>query len=424
MATTRWTDAGGENTLDKARTSAIHYAVSAAQREEPVAATSAQTGEWVGVTGGNIRLSLAGRLSKNLIVRILLAAAGWSALGVLFALPSLGTSHWSAELRIYLAQWWVWGALTPIIMAVDRRLPFAGKDLGRRMAAHLGLSVVFTEIYFYLFILVRAIFGVETWSSLRLKNLFSPSVMGWQIWCWMVYWIIVGALQAYNYYERYVSSELRLERLEHSFAEARLNALRMQLDPHFLFNALNTISSHVERDPKLTRRMIEHLGDLLRLSLESRDKQEVPLVEEIAFLDHYLAIQKIRFGNQLQVKMQIAPEVRLAAVPALVVQPLVENAIRHGISRRAAGGTVTVQAAEENGLLAIRVLDDGVGLPQDWSFGSSAGLGLSITRERIAGLHPNGQSHFAVHNRAEGGTAAEISLPLRFVGEENGRALA
>jgi two-component system, LytTR family, sensor kinase len=411
--------------LDRARISEILHAGGATQREEPVAATSAQTGEWVGVTGGNVRPSLAGRLGKSRLIRILLAAAGWSALGVLFALPSLATNSWHAELRIYLSQWWTWGLLTPIIMAVDRRLPFPNKEPGPRIAAHLGLSVLFTEVFFFIFTAMRAAFGVVPWSSLHLKNLTSPSVIGWQIWCWMVYWIIVGAMQAYRYYESYVSTELRLERLEHSFAEARLNALRMQLDPHFLFNALNTISSHVERDPKLTRRMIEHLGDLLRLSLESRDKQEVPLVEELAFLDHYLAIQKIRFGNQLQVKMQIAPEVRLAAVPALVVQPLVENAIRHGISRRAAGGTVTVQAAEENGLLAIRVLDDGVGLPQDWSFGSSAGLGLSITKERIAGLHPNGDSLFAVHNRAEGGTAAEISLPLRFVGEEeHGRAFA
>ena len=96
--------------------------------------------------------------------------------------------------------------------------------------------------------------------------------MGWQLWCWLIYWVILGGLQAYQYYNRYVNSELRLERLEHSFSEARLNALRMQLDPHFLFNALNTISSHVERDPKLTRRMIEHLGDLLRMSLESKDR--------------------------------------------------------------------------------------------------------------------------------------------------------
>ncbi len=386
--------------------------------------TTPQTAVWPDTKDG-ARRPFAGKLMRHWAVRVPLIAAGWTALGVLFALPSLGTSHWNSELRIYLAQWWVWGALTPFIIALDRRLPFAGKELGRRVAVHLGLSVVFTEIYFYLFIVVRAAFGVETWSSLRIRNLFSPSVLGWQIWCWMVYWIIAGAIQAYGYYQRYVNSELRLERLEHSFAEARLNALRMQLDPHFLFNALNTISSHVERDPKLTRRMIEHLGDLLRLSLESKDKQEVPLVEELEFLEHYLAIQKIRFGSQLKVKIQIAPEVRLAAVPALVVQPLVENAIRHGISRRAAGGTVTVQAAREDGRLAIRVLDDGVGLPPGWSLENAAGLGLSITRERIAGLHPNGDSRFEVSNRVEGGTAAEISLPLRLVGEEeDGRALA
>lgn len=392
-------------------------------------ASSAQTAPqnplWPGPKTDQVRRSFARRLLTHWAVRTPLIAAGWTALGVLFALPSLGTSHWNAELRIYVAQWWVWGALTPFIMAVDRRLPFAGKELERRVLVHLGLSIVFTEIYFYLFTAMRAALGVTPWSSLQLRNLTNPSVIGWQIWCWLVYWIIAGALQAYRYYERYVSSELRLERLEHSFAEARLNSLRMQLDPHFLFNALNTISSHVERDPKLTRRMIEHLGDLLRLSLESKDKQEVPLVEELEFLEHYLAIQRIRFGSQLRVKMQIAPDVRLAAVPALVVQPLVENAIRHGISRRAAGGTVTVQAAREDGRLAIRVLDDGVGLPPSWSLENSAGLGLSITRERIAGLHPNGDSRFEVHNRAEGGTAAEISLPLRLVGEEeDGRALA
>ena len=123
------------------------------------------------------------------------------------------------------------------------------------------------------------------------------------IWSSLIYWMIAGALQAYRYYERYMSSELQLERMEKSYSQARLNALRMQLDPHFLFNALNTISSHVERDPKLTRLMIEHLGDLLRMSLESKDRQEVPLAEELAFLDHYLAIQKIRFGGRLKVEI-------------------------------------------------------------------------------------------------------------------------
>jgi two-component system, LytTR family, sensor kinase len=393
--------------------------------EMAVVASSTQTGGWIDATGTEERATLVSRLARIRIVRLLIAAAGWTALGVVFALPSLSTSGWHSESRMYLAQWWSWGLLTPLIMAIDRRLPFSGKQLGRRVAVHFGLSLVFTEAYFYLFTFLRAAFGVIPWSSLDFSQIMSPGSIGWQIWSWLVYWVIAGALQAYRYYERYMSSELRLERLEHSFAEARLNALRMQLDPHFLFNALNTISSHVERDPKLTRRMIEHLGDLLRLSLDSKDKQEVPLAEEMAFLDHYLAIQNIRFGSQLRVEMQIEPEVRFALVPSLTLQPLVENAIRHGISRRAGGGRIMVQAAQVSGRLEIRVLDDGVGLPLGWSMESSAGLGLSITRERIAGLHPNGNGRFAVRPRDQGGTEVEISLPLRLTGEVyDGRALA
>jgi LytS/YehU family sensor histidine kinase len=192
----------------------------------------------------------------------------------------------------------------------------------------------------------------------------------------------------------------------------------MQLDPHFLFNALNTISSQVERDPKLARGMIEHLGSLLRLSLESKDRQEVPLAEEMAFLEHYLAIQKIRFGDHLRIETRIAPEVKYASVPSLFVQPLVENSIRHGISRRASGGTVVVSAERDGDRLEIRVLDDGVGLPPGWTLENSGGLGLSVTRQRIAGLHPNGASGFAVKPRATGGTEVEISLPLRWAGSE------
>ncbi len=386
-----------------------------------VVTSSAQTGEWIVHLEPRSQTKLFDRLMKLWILRALLAALGWTLVGVIFALPSLWTKSWHDELRIYLAQFWAWGLVTPAIMAVDRRLPFSPKELGQRVLAHLGASLIFTEIYFYIFTAMRATMGVTPWSSLRLSNLTSASTVGWQIWCWLVYWVVAGALQAYRYYERYMSSELRLERMEHSFSEARLNSLRMQLDPHFLFNALNTISSHVERDPKLTRRMIEHLGDLLRLSLESKDKQEVPLAEELAFLEHYLAIQKIRFGNQLKVEMQIAPEVRLALVPSFLIQPLVENAIRHGISRRAAGGTVMVKATSLDDRLELRVLDDGVGLPVGWSMANSGGLGLSITRERIAGLHPNGASRFVVRNREKGGAIVEISLPLR-VEEANGHS--
>jgi signal transduction histidine kinase len=387
-------------------------------------ASSAQTGEWIGKAEAVPRTVRMGKLTKRWVVRILFSAVAWTVVGWVFALPNLFTDHYHQSLLMYLAEFWAWAFITPMIMALDRRLPFAGKQLGRRVAAHLVASVIFTQIYFYIFTAMRAAMAIVPWSSLRFSQMVSFANLGWFLWSWLICVLIIGALQSYRYYERYMSSELRLERLEHSFAEARLNSLRMQLDPHFLFNALNTISSHVERDPKLTRRMIEHLGDLLRLSLESKDKQEVPLAEELAFLEHYLAIQKIRFGDQLKLENQIAPEVRFALVPSLFIQPLVENAIRHGVSRRAAGGTVTVKAVPVDGRLEISVLDNGVGLPAGWSMETSAGLGLSITRERIAGLHPNGTSRFAVRNREEGGTAVEISLPLRVIGaDSNGSSL-
>src|SRR5262249_1409701 len=261
---------------------------------------------------------------------------------------------------------------------------------------------------------VRSAFGIVEWNGWPGLSLLIDALGGMFLWNWLVYWLILGAWQAYRYYDHYIAAELRLERLEKNFSEARLNALRMQLDPHFLFNALNTISSQVERDPKLARRMIEHLGDLLRLSLESKDRQEVPLAEEIAFLEHYLAIQKIRFGDHLRIETQIAPDVKYASVPSLFVQPLVENAIRHGISRRASGGTVIVSAQRDGDRLAIRVLDDGVGLPAGWTLENSGGVGLSVTRQRVAGLYPEGETNFAVKRRASGGTEVEISLPLQW----------
>jgi LytS/YehU family sensor histidine kinase len=286
------------------------------------------------------------------------------------------------------------------------------------MAAHLGPSLVLTLFYLYVFTAARALLGVGGWNALAGTGLLMSALRGGILWSWLVYWLILGARLTFRYYEQYVASELRLERMERSFSEARLNALRMQLDPHFLFNALNTVSAQVERDPRLARRMIEHLGDLLRLSLEARDRQEIPLVEEMAFLDHYIAIQKIRFGTSLRIEIEIAPEVKYALVPCLIVQPLVENAIRHGISRRAGGGSIAVKAWESAGRVEMRVADDGVGLPQGWTLENGSGLGLSVTRERIVGLHP-GASRFAVGERAGGGTEVEISLPLRLAGEES-----
>jgi LytS/YehU family sensor histidine kinase len=305
-----------------------------------------------------------------------------------------------------------------VIVGVDRLLPSSDKQLARRILLHFLLSFPLTAAYIYVFAAMLALVRVGTWEAAYHPQTLMMALRGMFLWSWLVYWLIVGGWQAYQYYGRYLSSELQMARLERRFTEARLNALRMQLDPHFLFNALNTISSQVERDPRMARRMIEHLGDLLRLSLESRDREEIPLAEELAFLDHYLAIQRIRFGDQLKVEVRIDADVMYAPVPCLFIQPLVENAIRHGISRRASGGTVVVSAQRSGNQLRIGVLDDGVGLPAGWTLESSTGLGLSLTRDRIAGLYPDGTTQFVVRPRAEGGTEVMVVLPLHAMEDE------
>lgn len=363
------------------------------------------------------RITQGGWMMSNRWGRWLLSLLLWSLVGLVFALPNLTSNNWLRPLLGSLAQWWGWGLVIPLIFWVDDHLPFKEKQLGRHIAAQLIPSLVLTTLYIYVFTVLRALLGLVGWHSLAGMSLLIAAYRGGILWSLLVYWLIFGARQTYLYHAHYIASELRLEQMERSFSQARLNALRMQLDPHFLFNALNTVSSQVERDPRLARSMIEHLGDLLRLSLEARDKQEVPLAEEMAFLDHYLAIQRIRFDANLRIETHVASEVKYALVPCLIVQPIVENAIRHGISSRASGGEISVSAERNRDRVEIRVIDDGIGLPHGWTLETSKGLGLSITRERIAALYPNGDSHFAVKRRNEGGTEVEISLPLRWTDE-------
>ena len=249
-----------------------------------------------------------------------------------------------------------------------------------------------------------------SWSGVVGFGPFHETVKGGFLWNLLVYLLVVGGWQAVQYSQHYLASQLRLERLERNFSEARLNALRMQLDPHFLFNALNTISSLVVSQPKLARGMIEQLGDLLRLSLESGRRQQVPLSEELEFLGHYLAIQKARFGDSLNVVIDVSPLARDVMVPSLILQPLVENAVRHGLSPRPGGGTVWVKATIDNGALYIIVADDGVGLGENWTE-DHVGLGLGVTRERISMLHRAPVAGLLIGPREGGGTSVRVSIP-------------
>jgi two-component system, LytTR family, sensor kinase len=283
-----------------------------------------------------------------------------TAIGLVFALPHLGDVTTRREnLLSSLAEWWSWGLLTPVIVACDQRLPLPQRGLKEWLVPRILLGLLVTFVYVNLYAAMKAAMGVASWSQLRPDRLLTEALQGLFLWSLVVYCLIVGVVNAYRYQRRYTSAELRMERLERNFSEARLNALRMQLDPHFLFNALNTISAQVVRDPKLARTMIGHLGDLLRLTLDSKNRQEIALLEELALLDHYLAIQRVRFGDTLRIEMRIPPELRDAVVPSLFLQPLVENAIRHGISPRARGGSIVVTAEVLDGRLRILSVTNG-----------------------------------------------------------------
>ncbi|MEO5935212.1 MAG: histidine kinase, partial [Duganella sp.] len=301
----------------------------------------------------------------------------------------------------------MWGMFLPLMNAIDERLSAAGYRLLQFLASHALFGVSLAALHVTVAATLEHRLGVNQWNPWT-----DPvGVLDQFLRVCLLYCLILVALKAFKFYRRHHVDEIKLERLEQRFLETRLNALRMQLDPHFLFNSLNGISAYVEHEPKLARKMIEHLGDLLRLSLATRNRQEVTLAEEMDFLGHYLALHRMRFEDRLRVTVDIAPDVEQACIPSLLLQPLVENAIKHGIAGRVTGGRVSVSARRAGDRVDIRVTDDGVGLPPDWHMATPQGLGLSVTRDRLSAMYSAGEFEFNVERRAGGGTEARISLP-------------
>jgi len=330
----------------------------------------------------------------------------------LFTLIGLFFSFRGAEgisgpsMRLAFTRWYVWGALTPFIILMDSRFAHL-QSFTKRLLLHLPASVVWTVIFVITFFVVEYFLSGQATVADRMRTDFANSFQ-WNI---QNYWLIVGVWMALDYYRESRNRELKALQLEGLLAQARLQTLRTQLQPHFLFNALNTISAFVEREPTMARRMIEHLGDLLRLSLEHSTQQETSLEEELAALDHFLAIQRVRFEDRLRIVMAIEPETLHAAVPGLILQPLVENAIRHGAAQQRAN-CITVSATRANGSLQLRVIDNGPGLPSGWQLAEQSGIGLSNTQQRLDQLYP-GAHQFNLRETPNGGVTAEIVLPYR-----------
>jgi two-component system, LytTR family, sensor kinase len=332
-------------------------------------------------------------------------------------LYKINVSFWSA-LSWQFSSCYVWLLLTPIILWFDSHFRLERGRWSRSLPAHVVFGVVIALVQQSVDAFVLPMLGyypgmkfssyLETFRYFLLVNFHLALFF---------YWAILGVRYAIEYYQKYKERELRASQLETRLAQARLQVLKMQLHPHFLFNTLNAISELVFKDPESAEHMITNLSDLLRLSLENVGVQEVPLKQELDFLGKYVEIEQTRFHDRLRLKMNIAPETLDATVPNMILQPLVENAIRHGIGVRSSGGNIEVGAERENGMLHLFVRDDGRGVLNGAQHALKEGVGLANTRARLDHLY--GVAHrFGLENSPGGGLTVDMMIPFKLVEHE------
>jgi signal transduction histidine kinase len=312
-------------------------------------------------------------------------------------------AEWAANFITMLADWYLWALIAPLVLWIGSRLSFTRGNRVPVVAAHilLGVAVAFVKLTIRYWI-GRFVPWLPTAGWPGIFDQLPTNVL--------VYWSILGVGYALEYYSRYRERELRAAHLESSLARAQLDVLRMQVNPHFLFNTLHTISVLVrEHENDSADRMIARLSELLRLSIDLEATHEVPLARELAILDSYLDIQKLRFQERLRVEFAVEAGAREALVPTMLLQPLVENAIRHGLSKRDSGGRIDIRAKRVGDQLEITISDDGPGLPLGFQIGTR-GVGLSNTRARLEHLY--GSQHiFDLRNQPEGGLSVTVRIP-------------
>jgi two-component system, LytTR family, sensor kinase len=317
--------------------------------------------------------------------------------------PDWGRMLWGSA-----TGWYTIAIFTPVFLWLPRRFPF-NRERWLRTAAvwFVALSVV-AALRGAIFVPVRQLLfpidGLTVVHLLRKSILLEVvSLAG-----------IVAIAQALEYGRRLREREVRASQLEARLSQAQLDVLRSELQPHFFFNALHSISTLMHRNVEAADEMLTHLADLLRLSIERRSVQEVPLREELEVLEHYLKIMRVRFGDRLALSVAAEPAVLEERVPLFLLQPLVENAIEHGIAQRAGAGRVAIEARAENGELRLRVSDDGAGLR---SASLREGIGLSNTRLRLQQLYGSA-AQLSIRGAPEGGTVVDLRLPRRGAASE------
>jgi two-component system, LytTR family, sensor kinase len=315
-------------------------------------------------------------------------------------------------LALNVTYWYAWAVLVPGILWVARRYAFSRTSWAQFLGAHVLSVLFFTCMHAVLTVsarlpIVGAFGGREmTWLS-AFQELFFLN-FDWEM---MTYWALVGASHATDYYRESQAQRVAAANLATRLAEARLQSLQSQLHPHFLFNTLHTISALMHRDVDAADEMLARLSDLLRLSLDRIGTQQVSLKEEIDFVQKYLQIERTRFGDRLQVRVEIDPETLDAAVPNLILQPLVENALKHGIGTQVDGGVLHIRSAREDGNLSLLVRDTGPGMSAAKLNALNTGVGLRNTRSRLAELFPE-RHRFEFVEPSEGGLEVRILIPF------------
>ena len=353
----------------------------------------------------------------------LVIVAVWAVLGVIYAGPiyfevrAEGMGH--AASRVFswgILIWLAWAPLTPAIVWLARRYSLIGAEWKKSLLVHLPAFLLISAVH-------SAAATAITLAIKPFDNMGSSPTAFWPRFLGrmqgsfgsdlLVYGAVIGICYALDYYRKYREREFLASRLEAQLAQAQLDSLRMQLHPHFLFNTLNSIVGLV-RDQKnqAAVNMLVGLSDLLRHTLEHSTRHEVELREELNFIKLYLSIQEMRFSDRLQIKFDIDPATTKAMVPNLILQPLTENALRHGIGRSADSGMVGISSAVVDGHLLLTVYDNGAGLPDDWQLKGSAGIGLANTAARLQQLYDDNHQ-FDIRNRNGRGVEVVVVMPLR-----------
>jgi two-component system, LytTR family, sensor kinase len=352
--------------------------------------------------------------------RVLLIWGIWTFIGIVFTLQGYFTSYRSERPvamvdSLYLQMTWsyLWALATPLVLWAAARLPIERNNWIRSSLLHVPISIVLSVILTALgFFVSWAYWG---WTMGRP---FSFERMGRFVVANFtegigIYLLIALTGYALSYYRRYREGQVRTFQLEAQLSKAQLQALKMQLHPHFLFNTLHSISALLNKDTESARKMITRLGDFLRLTLENSGSQEVTLQQEMEFLSCYLEIERVRFQDRLVTRMDVAQQTLDAKVPNLILQPIVENAIRHGIAPRSTPGLIEIEAKNRNGTLRIQIRDNGPGLSGHRTSENvfKKGLGLANTEARLERLY--GAAHlFDLRDRPDGGLIVTLELPF------------